>query len=66
MRIALLTYRGNMFCGGQGIYAAYLAREFDGKFTTGDIIQLPNFNVYLRLMIDGVSSRGFSAKVNIR
>lgn len=28
MRIALLTYRGNMFCGGQGIYAAYLAREW--------------------------------------
>ncbi len=27
MRIALLTYRGNMFCGGQGIYAAYIARE---------------------------------------
>ena len=28
MRIALFTYRGNMFCGGQGIYAAYLAREW--------------------------------------
>jgi len=28
MRIALLTYRGNMFCGGQGIYAAYLAHEW--------------------------------------
>jgi len=28
VRIALLTYRGNMFCGGQGIYASYLAREF--------------------------------------
>ena len=27
MRIALLTYRGNMFCGGQGIYAANLARS---------------------------------------
>jgi glycosyltransferase involved in cell wall biosynthesis len=27
MRIALLTYRGNMFCGGQGIYAACVARE---------------------------------------
>ncbi len=27
MRIALLTYRGNMFCGGQGIYAAHVARE---------------------------------------
>ena len=28
MRIALLTYRGNMYCGGQGIYAAYLANEW--------------------------------------
>ena len=28
MRIALLTYRGNMFCGGQGIYAAHLANEW--------------------------------------
>ncbi len=28
MRIALLTYRGNMYCGGQGIYAAHLAREW--------------------------------------
>ena len=28
MRIALLTYRGNMYCGGQGIYAASLAREW--------------------------------------
>jgi glycosyltransferase involved in cell wall biosynthesis len=25
MRIALLTYRGNMYCGGQGIYAAAIA-----------------------------------------
>jgi glycosyltransferase involved in cell wall biosynthesis len=28
VRIALLTYRGNMYCGGQGIYAAQLAREW--------------------------------------
>jgi len=28
MRIALLTYRGNMYCGGQGIYAAALAKEW--------------------------------------
>jgi glycosyltransferase involved in cell wall biosynthesis len=28
VRIALLTYRGNMYCGGQGIYAASLAREW--------------------------------------
>jgi glycosyltransferase involved in cell wall biosynthesis len=28
VRIALLTYRGNMYCGGQGIYAARLAEEW--------------------------------------
>jgi len=28
MKICLLTYRGNMFCGGQGIYINYLSREF--------------------------------------
>ncbi|MBE0480983.1 MAG: glycosyltransferase family 4 protein, partial [Dehalococcoidia bacterium] len=27
MRICLLTYRGNMFCGGQGIYVYYLAKS---------------------------------------
>ncbi len=27
MRICLLTYRGNPYCGGQGIYTMYIARE---------------------------------------
>jgi len=27
MRICLLSYRGNPYCGGQGIYVYYLARE---------------------------------------
>jgi len=67
IRDAVLGNAGTLIVFRVGVAdAAYLAREFDGKFTTGDIIQLPNFNVYLRLMIDGVSSRGFSAKVNIR
>ena len=26
MRICLLTYRGNMYCGGQGVYVCYLAK----------------------------------------
>ena len=26
MRICLLSYRGNMYCGGQGIYLYYLSR----------------------------------------
>lgn len=28
MNICLLSYRGNPYCGGQGIYLMYLAREF--------------------------------------
>ncbi|MCX4969032.1 glycosyltransferase family 4 protein [Streptomyces sp. NBC_00654] len=27
LRIALLTYKGNPFCGGQGVYVRHLARE---------------------------------------
>ncbi|TXS54942.1 glycosyltransferase family 4 protein [Streptomyces sp. t39] len=27
LRIALLTYKGNPFCGGQGVYARHLSRE---------------------------------------
>jgi glycosyltransferase involved in cell wall biosynthesis len=27
MRIALLSYRGNPYCGGQGVYVYYLSRE---------------------------------------
>lgn len=27
LRVALLTYRGNPFCGGQGVYVRYLSRE---------------------------------------
>ncbi|MHC1578203.1 MAG: glycosyltransferase, partial [Dehalococcoidia bacterium] len=28
MRICLLTYRGNPYSGGQGVYIYYLSREF--------------------------------------
>ena len=27
MKICMLTYRGNPFCGGQGVYVSHLARE---------------------------------------
>ncbi len=27
MHIALLTYKGNPFCGGQGVYVRHLSRE---------------------------------------
>ena len=42
--------------------ADFLEKEFDPEFTPQDIVNLPNYKVYLRLMIDGVTSRPFSAK----
>jgi len=30
LRVALLTYRGNPFCGGQGVYVRHLSRELAG------------------------------------
>jgi len=42
--------------------AEFLEKEFEPEFTPQDIVNLPNFKIYLKLMIDGVSSRPFSAK----
>lgn len=41
--------------------AGYLAREFEPKFERLDLINLPNFHIRLRLMIDGAPSVPFSA-----
>ncbi|HEY4477714.1 MAG TPA: type IV secretion system DNA-binding domain-containing protein, partial [Candidatus Paceibacterota bacterium] len=40
----------------------YLEKEFDPEFTPGDIVNLPNYKIYLKLMVDGMTSRPFSAK----
>ena len=42
--------------------AEILAGEFYPFFSARDLINLPNLVVYLRLMIDGVVSQGFSAE----
>jgi CxxC-x17-CxxC domain-containing protein len=42
--------------------AEFLESEFDPEFTPQDILNLPNYKIYLKLMIDGVTSRPFSAK----
>lgn len=42
--------------------AAFLEQEFSPEFTPEDIVNLPNYKIYLKLMIDGVTSRPFSAK----
>ncbi len=36
-------------------------KQFGLNFTAADLLNLPNYNVYLRLMIDGVPSAPFSA-----
>jgi len=41
--------------------AKYLAREFHPIFAETDLVNLPNYHIYLKLLIDGVTSRAFSA-----
>lgn len=41
--------------------APYLAREFQPRFEEIDLLQLSNHHVYLKLMIDGMPSKPFSA-----
>jgi len=42
--------------------AEYLAKEFHPVFNESDLINLPKYSMYLKLMIDGATSRPFSAK----
>jgi CxxC-x17-CxxC domain-containing protein len=41
--------------------AKFMEDEFVPRFTPEDIINLPKFSIYLKLMIDGVTSQPFSA-----
>ncbi len=41
--------------------APYLVREFVDRFEQIDLMQLPNYRIYLKLMIDGMPSKPFSA-----
>lgn len=39
-----------------------LVKEFDPVFDATDLANLPNFNVYLKLMVDGKITAPFSAR----
>ena len=41
--------------------ASFIAREFAPTFDTIDLLNLPNYDIYVKLMIDGAPSRPFSA-----
>jgi len=42
--------------------AEFLEQEFSPRFTPQDLVNLAKWDIYLKLMIDGVSSEPFSAK----
>lgn len=43
--------------------AEFLEKEFEPVFMQNDIINLPKYNIYLKLMIDGIAGDAFSATV---
>lgn len=43
--------------------AEFLEKEFAPVFMQNDIVNLPKYNVYLKLMIDGIAGDAFSATV---
>jgi len=42
--------------------AEFLEKEFEPRFMQNDLVNLPKFQLYLRLMIDGLASNPFSAR----
>jgi CxxC-x17-CxxC domain-containing protein len=39
----------------------FLEKEFEPIFAANDIVNLPKYNIYLKLMIDGIAGNAFSA-----
>ncbi len=61
IRSAIFGNVGTMICFRVGASdAEYLAKEFHPIFKEEDFVSLPRFEMYLKLMIDGVVSGGFS------
>lgn len=42
--------------------AEFLEKEFEPEFLPIDMVNLPNYHIYLKLMVNGVTSRPFSAR----
>lgn len=62
IRHAILGNVGTMIVFRVGAHdAQFLAPEFAPQFTEHDLINLPNHNIYIKLMVDGAPSKPFSA-----
>lgn len=63
VRDAILGNAGTILSFRLGVAEAEILRnEFYPEFAMHDLVSLPNYHVYLKLMIDGVVSRSFSAE----
>jgi Type IV secretion-system coupling protein DNA-binding domain len=63
VRGAILGNVGTMIAFRIGLAdAMLLEKEFHPEFGARDLIGLPNYHIYLKLMIDGVVSKPFSAE----
>jgi type IV secretory pathway TraG/TraD family ATPase VirD4 len=62
IRNAVIGNFGTLISFRLGAYdATFLEKEFQGVFTARDLMALPNYHIYLKLMIDGKPSLPFSA-----
>jgi len=63
VRDAVFGNVGTMLCFRVGAAdAEFLEQEFTPEFEQNDLIRLPNRGIYIKLMIDGITSRPFSAR----
>lgn len=63
MKIALLSYRGNPYCGGQGIYLTYLANELVGLGHEVHVIVGPPWPLFLNgAIVHAVENYNFFGK----
>jgi hypothetical protein len=63
VRDAVFGNVGTLLCFRVGAAdGEFLENEFMPEFELHDLINLPKYNIYLKLMIDGISSRPFSAQ----
>ncbi len=64
VRAAVFGNVGTLVCFRVGgVDAEELVKEFTPHFEEEDLVNLPKYNVYLKLMIDGVASEPFSARI---
>ncbi|RLC35267.1 MAG: hypothetical protein DRZ76_00540 [Candidatus Nealsonbacteria bacterium] len=63
VRDAVFGNVGTIICFRVGAEdAEFLEREFTPEFLASDLVNLGKYNIYLKLMIDGIAGRPFSAQ----